>query len=149
MCNSWSMLTMWQTLNPDKLKWQPFVRKKIFVLRHFCFDKKSPNFVVCATDRQTPCRRMYMRYEVNGTLENNRALAAHSKARICTPAYVYEQLTADRLVDLNGTVSFSNSLLLLHSYTAVRKHVRQAEINFQLELVRRVYVTSHQASFHS
>lgn len=37
---------------------------------------KSRLISVCATVHQTPCICMHMRHEVNGTLENNRALAA-------------------------------------------------------------------------
>lgn len=47
---------------------------------------------VCATVHQTPCICMHIRHEVNGTLENNRALAARSvhargvrvRACVCT-----------------------------------------------------------------
>lgn len=65
-----------QTLNKIILKLCHFRRDKKKNICLLSLLIKCRLISVCTTVRQIPCICMHMRHEVNGTLENNRALAA-------------------------------------------------------------------------
>lgn len=107
-----------QTLNKIILILCRICRGKKKYLSTFSFDKVSPNFRLYNGSPNTLPICMHMRHEVNGTLENNRALAGNTHRSVCVCAYVYAYTANARLSrrsEWNGII-FEFSFVALHCY---------------------------------
>lgn len=141
-----------QTLNKIILKLCHLSRKKKY-LSTFSFDKVSPNFRLYNGSPNT----LYMyAYAARGQRHVGKQPRARREARICTQKIVsvcvrvLHGVMSDCLVDLNGTVSFSNSLLLLHCYMRpLRERACLASrTQFLVSTTRYTRYVTHQANFH-